>query len=65
MTEFDDVVPALRDALQKREYLTLTPVQSAVLSSKLGDADALVSAQTGSGKTFTMEGYEYNDFKKL
>ena len=51
MTEFDDVVPALRDALQKREYLTLTPVQSAVLSSKLGDADALVSAQTGSGKT--------------
>ena len=51
MTEFDGVVPALRDALQKREYLTLTPVQSAVLSSKLGDADALVSAQTGSGKT--------------
>ncbi len=51
MTEFDDVVPALRDALQKREYLTLTPVQSAVLSSKIGDADALVSAQTGSGKT--------------
>ena len=51
MTEFDDVVPALRDALQERGYLTLTPVQSAVLSSKLGDADALVSAQTGSGKT--------------
>ena len=51
MTEFDDVVPALRDALQERKYLTLTPVQSAVLSSKLGDADALVSAQTGSGKT--------------
>ena len=51
MTEFDGVVPALRDALQEREYLTLTQVQSAVLSSKLGDADALVSAQTGSGKT--------------
>ena len=51
MTEFDDVVPALSEALQDRKYLTLTPVQKAVLSSKLGDSDALVSAQTGSGKT--------------
>ena len=50
MTEFDDVVPALSEALQDRKYLTLTPVQKAVLSSKLGDSDALVSAQTGSGK---------------
>jgi len=51
MTEFDDVVPALRKALQDQKYLSLTPVQKAVVTSKLGGADALVSAQTGSGKT--------------
>ena len=51
MTEFEGVVPTLNKALQEREYLTLTPVQKAVLASELGNADALVSAQTGSGKT--------------
>ncbi|MEE3008217.1 MAG: DEAD/DEAH box helicase [Pseudomonadota bacterium] len=51
MTEFDDVVPALRKALQDQKYISLTPVQKAVVTSKLGGADALVSAQTGSGKT--------------
>ena len=51
MTGFDDVVPALRKALQDQKYLSLTPVQKAVVTSKLGGADALVSAQTGSGKT--------------
>ena len=51
MTEFDDVVPALRKALQDQKYLSLTPVQKAVVTSKLGGADALVSAPTGSGKT--------------
>ena len=50
MTEFDDVVPALRKALQDQKYISLTPVQKAVVTSKLGGADALVSAQTGSGK---------------
>ena len=42
---------ALADALQKRGYETLTPVQIAVTASELADADLLVSAQTGSGKT--------------
>ncbi len=42
---------ALADALQKRGYETLTPVQTAVTASELADADLLVSAQTGSGKT--------------
>lgn len=51
MTEFEGVVPALGEALNNREYETLTPVQQDVLAPKLRDADLLVSAQTGSGKT--------------
>ena len=51
MTEFEGVVPALGQALAKRGYTGLTPVQKAVLAPGLGDSDALVSAQTGSGKT--------------
>ena len=50
MAEFDNVVPALRKALQEQKYLSLTPVQKAVVTSRLDGADALVSAQTGSGK---------------
>ena len=42
---------ALADALQKRGYDTLTPVQMAVTAPELVQADLLVSAQTGSGKT--------------
>ena len=42
---------ALADALQKRGYETLTPVQTAVTAPELANADLLVSAQTGSGKT--------------
>ena len=42
---------ALADALQKRGYDTLTPVQLAVTDPELAQADLLVSAQTGSGKT--------------
>ena len=42
---------ALADALQKRGYDTLTPVQLAVTAPELAQADLLVSAQTGSGKT--------------
>ena len=56
MTEFEGVVPALGKALAKRGYETLTPVQHAVAASDMRDADALVSAQTGSGKTYTMVG---------
>ncbi len=44
-------VPALARAIEKRGYETLTAVQSAILASELRDADLLVSAQTGSGKT--------------
>ncbi len=51
MTGFEGVVPALGQALTKRGYTVLTPVQEAVLAPELRDADVLVSAQTGSGKT--------------
>ena len=48
------VKQALADALSKRGYETLTPVQTACMDPKLGESDLLVSAQTGSGKTHTM-----------
>ena len=51
MSSFQAIVPALAQALEKRGYAELTPVQKAVLAPELGQADALVSAQTGSGKT--------------
>ncbi|HMB46645.1 MAG TPA: DEAD/DEAH box helicase, partial [Afifellaceae bacterium] len=51
MSEFESVVPALGQALSKRGYTVLTPVQTAVLDPKIAEADMLVSAQTGSGKT--------------
>jgi len=51
MPLFDEVVPALREALIQREYTCLTPVQNAMLEPELKDRDLLVSAQTGSGKT--------------
>ncbi len=51
MIKVDGIVPALARALEKRGYSELTPVQKAVLAPELGQADALVSAQTGSGKT--------------
>lgn len=47
----DGIAPALAEALEKRGYSELTPVQKAVLDPELGQSDALVSAQTGSGKT--------------
>ncbi len=51
MTEFKNVHSALGQALDDRGYDTLTPVQEAVLAAEMKDADLLVSAQTGSGKT--------------
>ena len=51
MTNFEHVAGPLGQALSKREYSELTPVQEAVLAPELRDADMLVSAQTGSGKT--------------
>lgn len=51
MAEFNGVVPALGQALTSRGYEALTPVQTSVLAPELQDADLLVSAQTGSGKT--------------
>lgn len=51
MTELNGIVPAIADALAKRGYSTLTPVQQAMLDPELSGRDALVSAQTGSGKT--------------
>ncbi len=51
LTEFEGVIPALAQALNKRGYSALTPVQQAVLAPELKAADTLVSAQTVSGKT--------------
>jgi ATP-dependent RNA helicase DeaD len=51
MTEFDSIAPAIAQALTKRGYSELTPVQKAVLGPELEGRDVLVSAQTGSGKT--------------
>lgn len=51
MTDFNGIVPAIAEALRKRGYDTLTPVQQAMIDPALETADALVSAQTGSGKT--------------
>lgn len=41
----------VRRALEAKGYADLTPVQEAMLDPGLADADLLVSAQTGSGKT--------------
>ncbi|WP_029056941.1 DEAD/DEAH box helicase [Stappia stellulata] len=43
--------PALASALAAKGYDQLTPVQLAMTNEEYGDADLLVSAQTGSGKT--------------
>ncbi len=51
MIDINGAVPAIAKALEKRGYETLTPVQQAMLDPALATADALVSAQTGSGKT--------------
>jgi len=55
MAEIERVAPVLAgvlaEALAARGYGVLTPVQEAVLDPALGERDALVSAQTGSGKT--------------
>ena len=51
MTEISGVVPAIGKALAKRGYSELTPVQQSMLDPALAASDALVSAQTGSGKT--------------
>lgn len=42
---------SLAQALNRKRYVSLTPVQEAVLEIKNPDQDLLVSAQTGSGKT--------------
>lgn len=43
--------PLLAEALSKKGYDTLTPVQNAVANPALAGRDLLVSSQTGSGKT--------------
>ena len=51
MSNISHAHAALADALAKKGYKTLTPVQDAVLEPELLGQDLLVSAQTGSGKT--------------
>ncbi len=61
--------PALAEALEKKGYSTLTPVQDKVLDPKYLGKDLLVSAQTGSGKTvafgLSMASTLLNDFTVL
>jgi len=45
------VIQSIQDALTERGYTDLTPVQTEVTNPEFGEADLLVSAQTGSGKT--------------
>ncbi|SMH50347.1 DEAD/DEAH box helicase [Maritimibacter sp. HL-12] len=45
------MISTLSDALAERGFDTLTDVQQAVTAPELAEADLLVSAQTGSGKT--------------
>lgn len=45
------MIQTIADALAQKGYDTLTAVQEAVSNPALADADLLVSAQTGSGKT--------------
>lgn len=51
MTDMTSVAPALAAALAKKGYDTLTSVQESILKEAPAEADLLVSAQTGSGKT--------------
>ena len=47
----EHVHPALAQALDQKGYTQLTPVQLEMIHGGHGEADLLVSAQTGSGKT--------------
>ncbi|HEV2505285.1 MAG TPA: DEAD/DEAH box helicase [Mesorhizobium sp.] len=47
----DTIHPALASALEAKGYHQLTPVQAEMAGGGHGEADLLVSAQTGSGKT--------------
>ncbi len=51
MTLPDTISPPLARALAAKGYESLTPVQALMLGEETRDADLLVSAQTGSGKT--------------
>lgn len=51
METLTNVAPELAAALNSRGFKTLTPVQEAVLQTETFGRDAIVSAQTGSGKT--------------
>jgi ATP-dependent RNA helicase DeaD len=51
MTVFEGVAPMFAGALAGHGYTALTEVQAAVLAPEASNADLLVSAQTGSGKT--------------
>jgi ATP-dependent RNA helicase DeaD len=48
---FSNLPAHLAEALTKRGYTGLTPVQAAVLEPQAAGRDLIVSAQTGSGKT--------------
>ena len=54
MQDFSDLPKTLSAALLAKGYNRMTPVQEAVSDAALAESDLLVSAQTGSGKTHTM-----------
>ena len=51
VTDVADLITPLARTLNRKGYETLTPVQEAMANPDLEGKDALVSAQTGSGKT--------------
>src|SRR5690349_16148296 len=46
--------PKLSEALEKKGYDTLTPVQASVLAPERRERDLRISSQTGSGKTLAI-----------
>ena len=54
----------INDAIKKMGFETPTPIQSQSIPLAIEGKDIVSMAQTGSGKTYTMEGYEYTPSSK-
>src|SRR5262245_48822441 len=64
IAEASDVLgPSILEALNKKGYTSLTPVQRAVLDPALSDRDLRISSQTGSGKTLAI-GFALRDLAR-
>ena len=51
-----DLIAPLQRALKDEQYKTPTPIQAKTIPVAVSGRDVLGCAQTGTGKTFTMEG---------